>query len=59
VLVEHGGTYRCMLPLVLRNIDFRFSVERGLSHTAAMVAELRPEGLVCLTWGETVLGAPT
>jgi broad specificity phosphatase PhoE len=59
VLVGHGGTYRCMLPLVLRNIDFRFSVEHGMSHTAAIVAELTPEGLVCLAWGETILGAPT
>jgi len=57
VLVGHGGTYRCMLPLVLRNIDFRFSVQHGMSHTTAIVAELTPEGLVCLTWGETVLGA--
>jgi len=47
VLIGHGGTYRCMLPLVLRNIDFRFSIEHGMSHTAAIVAELRPEGLVC------------
>lgn len=53
VLVGHGGTYRCMLPLVLQNIDFRFSAEHGMSHTAAVVAELTPEGLVCLTWGET------
>lgn len=58
VLVGHGGTYRCMLPLVIRNIDFRFSVEHALSHTAAIVAERTPTGLVCLTWGDIVLGAP-
>jgi probable phosphoglycerate mutase len=58
VLVGHGGTYRCMLPLVLRNIDFRFSSEHGMSHTGVIVAGLRPEGLVCLAWGDTVLGVP-
>ena len=56
VLVGHGGTYRCMLPLVLRNISFRYSLKHSMSHTAAVVAEMRPEGLVCLMWGETVLG---
>jgi broad specificity phosphatase PhoE len=58
VLVGHGGTYRCMLPLVLRNIDFRLSSEQGMGHTVVIVAELRPEGLVCVAWEDTVLGVP-
>jgi 2,3-bisphosphoglycerate-dependent phosphoglycerate mutase len=53
VLVGHGGTYRCMLPLVLANIDPSFAAEQPIPHTAAIVAELRSEGLVCLRWGET------
>jgi broad specificity phosphatase PhoE len=58
VLVGHGGTYRCMLPLVLRNIDFCFAADHGRSPTAAIVAGLTPKGLVCLTWGENVLVTP-
>lgn len=58
VLVGHGGTYRCMLPLVLRNIDFRFSAAHGLNHTTVIAAELTSDGLVGLTWGETCLSTP-
>jgi len=57
VLVGHGGTYRCMLPLVLSNIDLEYGVGHGLSHTAVVIAEVKPAGLVCLAWGETVLAA--
>ena len=51
VLVGHGGIYKCMLPLVLQNIDFQFSAKHGLSHTAMVVAELHPKGLICTGWG--------
>lgn len=57
VLVGHGGTYRCMLPLVLRNIDFSFVLEHGMGHTDVVVAELTADGLACLTWGELSLNA--
>ena len=55
VLVGHGGTYRCMLPLALRNIDFAFALENQMANTAAVVAETEPGGLVCREW----CGAPT
>ena len=45
VLVGHGGTYRCMLPLVLRNIDFRFILKHSMSHTAVVV-------LLARSWAE-------
>jgi len=57
VLVGHGGLYRCMLPLVLRNIDFQFSIAHEMGHTDAIVAELTPAGLVCLAWGAIRLPA--
>lgn len=57
VLVGHGGVYRCMLPLVLRNIDFSFVLEHGMGHTDVVVAELTAVGLTCLTWGELSLNA--
>lgn len=59
VLVGHGGLYRCMLPLVLRNVDFRFSAAHPINHTTPIVAELTPDGLACLAWGETRLDTPT
>jgi broad specificity phosphatase PhoE len=54
VLVGHGGTYRCMLPLVLINVDFRFTLEHHITNTGYVVAELRPKGLVCLEWCGTM-----
>jgi broad specificity phosphatase PhoE len=56
VLVGHGGTYRCMLPLVLGNIDFRFAREHAIANTAAIVAVPGPYGLVCTDWGDIHLG---
>ena len=52
VLVGHGGIYRCMLPLVLGNVDFHFALEHQISNTGYVVAETRPEGMVCLAWCE-------
>ena len=55
VLVGHGGTYRCMLPLVLPNIGFDFAMQNTISNTGCVVAELTPRGLRCVEWcGEPV-----
>jgi len=58
VLVGHGGTYRCMLPLILRNIDDAFIVKHGISYTCAIVAEPMQQGLVCTRWGAVQPPAP-
>jgi broad specificity phosphatase PhoE len=50
VLVGHGGTYRCMMPLVLPNIGFDFAMQNSISNTGCVVAELTPEGLRCVEW---------
>jgi probable phosphoglycerate mutase len=50
VLVGHGGIFRCMLPLVLRNIDASFTVDHGLHYAAQIIAEVTPAGLVCTSW---------
>jgi broad specificity phosphatase PhoE len=57
VLVGHGGTYRCMLPFVLRNIEMGFAAAHGLNNTAKVVAETFPVGLVCQSWGDIVFSA--
>ncbi len=56
VLVGHGGTYRCMLPLVFENVSFEFATEHGLGETGYVVGKPGSNGLVCLSWGETRLG---
>jgi broad specificity phosphatase PhoE len=57
MLIGHGGTYRCMLPLVLTNIDFNFTLSHAIPHTTPIIAELQPEGLVCLNWGDLVISS--
>jgi len=51
LLLGHGGTYACMLPLVLSNVDQLFALDHGLGHTEAIIAELLPERMTCLSWG--------
>jgi probable phosphoglycerate mutase len=55
VLVGHGGTFCCMLPLVLNNVDFQFVMNHPMANTTAVIAQATPQGLVCLTWGETIV----
>jgi broad specificity phosphatase PhoE len=53
--ISHGGTYLMMLPLVLRNIDRDFLSTRKIGYTTVIEAELRPAGLVCVSWdGEKI-----
>jgi probable phosphoglycerate mutase len=53
--VSHGGVYGMMLPLVLKNVDQALIGKHGFGHTACVVAELRPAGLVCVEWnGQSV-----
>jgi len=54
ILVGHGGIYRCMLPLVLDNIDFDFIAENHLGNTDYVLAEVDQGRLRCLEWA----GAP-
>jgi broad specificity phosphatase PhoE len=53
LLLGHGGTFMCMLPLVLSNVTVDFARERTLKYTELVVAELGSDGLTCLAWGET------
>ena len=55
VLVGHGGTYLCMLPLVLTNVGFSFVLEHGIGNTEYVSAEVKQERLVCLTWCGVVI----
>ncbi len=55
LLVGHGGTFICMLPLVLSNVSAEFARERSIQHTEVVIAEVRADRLTCLAWGDTKL----
>ena len=48
VLIGHGGLYYQMLTQVLTNLPPNFS--GPFPNTGYVLAEVRPEGLVCLEW---------
>ena len=50
VLVGHGGIFRCMLPLVLQDVDFDFAIAHPLGYAGCVVAEERGEELYCIDW---------
>jgi broad specificity phosphatase PhoE len=49
-LIGHGGLYRCMLPLVLENIEHDFALRHPISHTGLVVAEQQGGKLICTVW---------
>ncbi|MDQ6672033.1 MAG: histidine phosphatase family protein [Chloroflexota bacterium] len=55
LLLGHGGTFICMLPLVLSNVSADFARERSIEHTEVVIAEMRAARLTCLAWGATNL----
>ncbi len=57
-LVGHGGTYRCVLPLLFQNVTFDFVQQHGLDECDIVVGRSGPDGMLCLSWGETQLGMP-
>ncbi|MGE5250070.1 MAG: histidine phosphatase family protein, partial [Bacteroidota bacterium] len=52
VCISHGGLYRMMLPLVLKNVDQDLINARGFEYASCVVAEARLEGLYCVEWNE-------
>ncbi len=50
LMVGHGGTYMCILPLVLNNISFDEIYNLPFPNTGYVLAESTPEGLVCKEW---------
>lgn len=51
VLVAHGGLYLAMLPAILKNVDFALAAQYNFPYTTCIVAETRPDGLICVSWG--------
>ena len=55
VLVGHAALFISMLPLACVNIDHARVKGLPLHNTDCVIAEARPEGLVCLEWAGEVL----
>jgi broad specificity phosphatase PhoE len=55
LLLGHGGTFHCMLPIILSNVTFDLVLEHGMGHTSVVIAEQRADALVCVQWGTTAL----
>lgn len=55
LLISHGGTLRCMLPLLLSNVDNAVSMARPIGYVNPVVAELCDGEWVCERWGEETL----
>ncbi len=54
LLVSHGGTLRCMLPLLLCNVDHAYALNASFGYASAIVAERRDGRWVCLRWRDDV-----
>ena len=50
LLLGHGGTFHCMLPIIVSNVTFDLVVQHGMGHTSVVIAEQRAHGLACVHW---------
>ena len=57
VCVGHGGLYWMMLPVVLKNVTTELIAQHKFEYAGCIVAEARPEGLVCVEWNGQPISA--
>ena len=57
LLLGHGGTFYCVLSRLCSNIEPDLAFRRGIHHTEIVVVDLQPDGLTCLSWGDTQFSA--
>jgi broad specificity phosphatase PhoE len=55
VLVGHGGLYRCMLPLLLDNIDFDYAVSHSLKNAGYISTVVTNGRIICKQWNGEIL----
>ena len=48
--ISHGGIYRLMLPLIMKNIDETLISRYGFGYTSCVVADVQTHGLTCVAW---------
>ena len=54
LFIGHGGTFACMLPLLLTNIDKKFAQTHPLRPASLIVAQYCENHFTCLRWTDTV-----
>jgi broad specificity phosphatase PhoE len=52
LLVGHGGTYRCMFPLIFANLAIESIRDLEIQHTMPIIGETRGDRFICTRWGE-------
>ncbi len=52
VCVSHGGVYRMMLPLVIKDLDTERVANQGFGHTSCIVSEWDPTGFHFVEWDD-------
>jgi len=58
MLIGHGGTFCCMLPLLLENVDSEFARCHRMSPATAVKTAYNSDGkFTCLSWGEVFVSA--
>ena len=50
LLVGHGGTFACMLPLVLENVDRAYALANRIANASPIEADWRDGRLFCVSW---------
>jgi len=55
LLVGHGGTFLCMLPIILKNIDVEFATSHRLSNTGMVIVEEQNGDFICRVWDGKVI----
>jgi broad specificity phosphatase PhoE len=50
LLIGHGGTFACMLPLIFDNVDRAYALDHHIANAAPIEAEWRDGTLHCLSW---------
>jgi broad specificity phosphatase PhoE len=50
VCVAHGGLYRCVLPIILVNVDGQYAMKTSIPNAGCVIAESADNGLRCIKW---------
>lgn len=54
LLIGHGGTFRCIFPVILANIDYGYSNMNHLDNTEYLLAKTIDDKLKCIKWGKVI-----
>lgn len=50
IFIGHSGTFKCMLPLILSNVDSEFVQDHDIQHAGYVCAEMADKNIKCNLW---------